>query len=91
MVRRALLERKGPKLDANDISFEEAYPGAPEDTATPALELPAGVTLEQMMERLERQLLPVLRRLLFGGTPGFHTCARIESAGRLVIAGSRLR
>ncbi|KFE63759.1 hypothetical protein DB31_2527 [Hyalangium minutum] len=29
----------------------------PEDTALESLELPAGVTLEQMMERLERQLI----------------------------------
>jgi DNA-binding NtrC family response regulator len=63
VVRRALLVRQGPKLEAGDLTFEQAYYRAPEDTAPPPLELPAGVTLEQMMERLERQLIEsTLRR-----------------------------
>ena len=36
VVRRALLVRKGAKMDAGDITFEEAYSRAPEDTATRA-------------------------------------------------------
>lgn len=37
VVRRALFIRKGPKLDAADILFEEAYSHASEDTALPEL------------------------------------------------------
>ena len=56
VVYRALLVRKGPKLDAADIPFEEESYRAP-------LELPEGVTLEQMMEQVERQLIEsTLRR-----------------------------
>ncbi len=63
VVHRALLVRKGPKLDADDITFAEPFHRAPEDTEIPPLELPEGVTLEQMMQRLERQLIEgVLRR-----------------------------
>jgi DNA-binding NtrC family response regulator len=63
VVLRALLVRKGPQLDEGDISFEEPYHRAPEILDTPPLELPAGVTLEQMMQRLERQLIEsTLRR-----------------------------
>jgi DNA-binding NtrC family response regulator len=63
VVRRALMVREGSKVDAQDILFEEAYHRAPEDPAVESLELPAGVTLEQMMERLERQLVEsTLRR-----------------------------
>jgi DNA-binding NtrC family response regulator len=63
VVCRALLMRKGPRLDASDITFEEAFHLAPGDTEGPPLELPEGVTLEQMMQRLERQLIEsTLRR-----------------------------
>jgi len=63
VVHRALLVRKGLHLDAGDILFEEAFHRAPEDTEGPPLELPEGVTLEQMMQRLERQLIEsTLRR-----------------------------
>jgi len=63
VVRRALLMRRKPQLDEGDIHFEQPYHLAPEDTATPPLELPAGVTLEQMMQPLERQLIEsTLRR-----------------------------
>jgi DNA-binding NtrC family response regulator len=63
VLQRALLMRQGPQLEANDITFEEPSHRAPADTDTPPLELPEGVTLEQMMERLERQLVEsTLRR-----------------------------
>ena len=62
-VCRALLLRQGSQLDAGDLTFEEPSHRAPEDTGTPPLELPEGVTLEQMMQRLERQLIEsALRR-----------------------------
>ncbi|MFL5350091.1 MAG: sigma 54-interacting transcriptional regulator [Hyalangium sp.] len=63
VVCRALLMRQGPKIDARDLSFEDGYHHAPEDGQAPELELPEGVTLEQMMERVERQLIEnTLRR-----------------------------
>ena len=61
VVCRALLVRKGPQLDASDLTFEEPLPRPPQPGAP--LELPEGVTLEQMMQRLERQLIEsTLRR-----------------------------
>jgi len=62
-VCRALLLRQGPQLDAGDLTFEEPSHRAPEDTGTAPLELPEGVTLEQLMQRLKRQLIEsILRR-----------------------------
>jgi DNA-binding NtrC family response regulator len=55
--------RQGPQLDACDITFEQEFHRAPEDAEPPPLELPEGVTLEEMMLRLERQLIEsTLRR-----------------------------
>ena len=64
VVNRALLLRRGPQLEEADITFAESTSRrVPEDMGTPPLELPAGVTLEQMMERVERQLIEnTLRR-----------------------------
>jgi DNA-binding NtrC family response regulator len=63
VVCRALLLRQGPQLDESDITFEQEFHRAPEDAAPSPLELPEGVTLEQMMQRLERQLIEsTLRR-----------------------------
>jgi DNA-binding NtrC family response regulator len=64
VVRRALLLRQGPQLDAADISFaESSVHRAPAATDTSPLALPEGVTLEQMIEQLERQLVEsTLRR-----------------------------
>ncbi|WP_044200012.1 sigma 54-interacting transcriptional regulator, partial [Hyalangium minutum] len=64
VVSRALLMLKKPQLDASDISFTESSTHRPpEDSGTPPLELPEGVSLEQMMQRLERQLIEsTLRR-----------------------------
>jgi DNA-binding NtrC family response regulator len=64
VVYRALLVRKGTRLDAADIFFEEESYRAPLELPEGApLELPEGVTLEQMMEQVERQLVEsTLRR-----------------------------
>jgi DNA-binding NtrC family response regulator len=63
VVHRALLLRQGPKLDADAITFEQAPEHVPGDAEGLPLELPEGVTLEQMMERVERQLVEsTLRR-----------------------------
>ncbi|MFL5349368.1 MAG: sigma 54-interacting transcriptional regulator [Hyalangium sp.] len=61
VVQRALLLRKGPRIDVGELTFEEAEPREPEGLAD--LELPVGVTLEQMLQRVERQLIEnALRR-----------------------------
>ena len=57
VVHRALLLRKSPKLDADAITFEQTPENAPGSAAGRPGELPEGVTLEQMMERVERQLV----------------------------------
>ncbi|MFL5349314.1 MAG: sigma 54-interacting transcriptional regulator [Hyalangium sp.] len=63
VVCRALLVRQGPTIEARDITFDEEPVSAPEEPAAPELELPAGVTLEEMMQRVERQLIEgTLRR-----------------------------
>jgi len=63
VVHRALLLRQGPRLEASDISLQEPTRREPEGTDPAPLELPVGVTLEQMMQRVERQLIEsTLRR-----------------------------
>jgi DNA-binding NtrC family response regulator len=63
VVHRALLFHQGSNIDAGNLSFEQAALGEPEGRAELELELPVGVTLEQMMQRLERQLIEnTLRR-----------------------------
>ncbi len=63
VVHRALLLRKGPQLDASDILFDQAFSS---DSVSPSdllLEVPVGVTLEVVMQRLERQVVEnTLRR-----------------------------
>jgi DNA-binding NtrC family response regulator len=54
VVHRALLFRKGPVIDAGDVSFDQEMN---RDTGIQVPELPQGMTLEQMLERLERQIV----------------------------------
>jgi DNA-binding NtrC family response regulator len=62
-VHRALLLRKGPKIDASDISFDYEHSRDPISPAAHSLELPVGLTLEMMLQRLERQIIEkTLRR-----------------------------
>ncbi len=60
VVHRALLLRKGPNIDVGDLSFDqEVNP----DVGISVPELPPGMTLEQMLEKLERQIVEsALRR-----------------------------
>jgi two-component system, NtrC family, response regulator HydG len=58
VVHRALLLRRGAKIDAEDISFDAEFGREPEPPVLPGgSALPPGMTLEQMMTRLERQII----------------------------------
>ncbi|HET9449673.1 MAG TPA: sigma 54-interacting transcriptional regulator [Aggregicoccus sp.] len=60
VVHRALLLRKGPLIDANDLTFDQEVN---RETGISVPEMPAGMTLEQMLEKLERQIVEqALRR-----------------------------
>lgn len=54
VIHRALLLRKGPMIDGSDLSFDQEV-NAQVGVNVP--ELAAGMTLEQMMEKLERQVV----------------------------------
>jgi DNA-binding NtrC family response regulator len=54
VVHRALLLRKGPVIDAGDLSFDVEVN---RETGISVPELPPGMTLEQMLEKLERQIV----------------------------------
>jgi len=58
-VHRALLLRRGPMIDAGDLSYDqEVNP----ETGITVPELPRGMTLEQMLEKLERQIVETALR-----------------------------
>ncbi len=60
VIHRALLLRKGPMIDASDLTFDQELNP---DTGIPVQDLPPGMTLEQMLEKLERQIIEsALRR-----------------------------
>jgi DNA-binding NtrC family response regulator len=54
VVHRALLLRKGPVIDADGLAFDQELN---RDTGISVPELPPGMTLEQMLEKLERQIV----------------------------------
>jgi two-component system, NtrC family, response regulator HydG len=59
VIHRALLLRRGPMIDASDLSFgEEVNP----DVGIAVPELPPGITLEQMLDKLERQIVEAALR-----------------------------
>jgi len=59
VVHRALLFRKGPVIDAGDLSFDQELN---KETGIAVPELPPGMTLEQMLEKLERQIVEAALR-----------------------------
>ncbi|RKH16652.1 FHA domain-containing protein [Corallococcus sp. CA047B] len=59
VVHRALLLRKGPSIDAGDLSFDQEVN---RETGITVPELPPGMTLEQMLEKLERQIIETALR-----------------------------
>jgi DNA-binding NtrC family response regulator len=61
VIHRALLLRKGPMIEASDLTFDQELSV---DAGVHAPEVPQGLTLEQIMERLERQVVEsALKRL----------------------------
>jgi len=59
VVHRALLLRKGTAIDATDITFDQEVN---RDTGVSVPELPPGMTLEQMLLKLERQIVEAALR-----------------------------
>ncbi len=59
VIHRALLLRKGPVIDAADLAFDQEVN---RETGVVVPELPQGLTLEQMLERLERQIVEAALR-----------------------------
>jgi DNA-binding NtrC family response regulator len=59
VIHRALLLRKGPVIDASDLAFDQEVN---RETGVVVPELPQGLTLEQMLERLERQIVEAALR-----------------------------
>ncbi|QSQ16721.1 sigma 54-interacting transcriptional regulator [Myxococcus landrumensis] len=59
VVHRALLMRKGPSIDASDLTFDQEMN---KETGIAVPELPPGMTLEQMLEKLERQIVEAALR-----------------------------
>jgi DNA-binding NtrC family response regulator len=63
VVHRDLLLRKGPQIDAPDITFDQEYSREPTGAPNLALEMPEGLNLEQMMEHVQREIvMNTLRR-----------------------------
>ncbi|HEY0094892.1 MAG TPA: sigma-54 dependent transcriptional regulator, partial [Archangium sp.] len=59
VVHRALLLRKGTAIDAPDITFDQEVN---RETGVSVPELPPGMTLEQMLLKLERQIVEAALR-----------------------------
>jgi len=60
VIHRALLLRKGPMIEASDLAFDQEIN---KEIGIAVPELPPGMTLEQMLEKLERQIVEsALRR-----------------------------
>jgi len=62
VVHRALLLRKGPKIDASDISFDQEYSRGPPLNTTITIGLLDGLSLEQMLQLVERQIIEAALR-----------------------------
>ncbi|WP_257458652.1 sigma 54-interacting transcriptional regulator [Archangium lipolyticum] len=59
VVHRALLLRKGASIDASDLTFDQEVN---RETGVSVPELPPGMTLEQMLLKLERQIVEAALR-----------------------------
>jgi transcriptional regulator with GAF, ATPase, and Fis domain len=62
VVHRALLLRKGAKIDAGDITFDQEFGLEQRDMVIFTLEIPRGLNLEQTMQVLERQVIEMTLR-----------------------------
>src|SRR5206468_3179289 len=59
VVHRALLLRRGPMIDAPDITFDQEVN---KDANVAVPDVAPGVTLEQMLEKVERQIVEAALR-----------------------------
>ncbi|KFE63295.1 sigma-54-dependent Fis family transcriptional regulator [Hyalangium minutum] len=62
VVHRALLLRKGPQIDIGDISFDQELSRITAGAAGLVLTMPEGLTLEQMLQLAERQIIELTLR-----------------------------
>jgi DNA-binding NtrC family response regulator len=62
VVHRALLLRKGPKIEVGDISFDQDYSRGAVGAFTLTFEFPGGLSLDQMMELVQRQIVEATLR-----------------------------
>jgi DNA-binding NtrC family response regulator len=62
VVHRALLLRKGPKIEDTDISFDQEYSRDPFGGSGLSLALPVGMTLDKIVELMERQIIEATLR-----------------------------
>ncbi len=58
-IHRAILLKRGPLIDADDLSFDQEVNS---ETGITVPELPRGMSLEQMLEKLERQIVETALR-----------------------------
>jgi two-component system response regulator HydG len=58
VVHRALLLRRGPSIDVADLTFDQSsQSSAPTDASVSITEYVPGLSLEQMLEKVERQIV----------------------------------
>jgi DNA-binding NtrC family response regulator len=62
VVHRALLLRKGPQIDIGDISFDQELSRITTGAAGLVLTMPENLTLEQMLQLAERQIIELTLR-----------------------------
>jgi DNA-binding NtrC family response regulator len=62
VVHRALLLRKGPKIEPSDISFDQEYSRGGAGAISLTFDFPPGFNLEQMMELVQKQIVEVTLR-----------------------------
>jgi DNA-binding NtrC family response regulator len=62
VIHRALLLRKGPQIDATDISFDQEFSRGPVVASHITIGLLDGLTLEQMLQLAERQIIEATLR-----------------------------
>ncbi|MFL5347257.1 MAG: sigma 54-interacting transcriptional regulator [Hyalangium sp.] len=62
VVHRALLLRKGPRIEVDDISFDQEYSRGAVGAFTLTFDFPGGIGLDEMMELVQRQIVATTLR-----------------------------